>query len=473
MKRSILCVCLSLVLAISIPLTSCSNAAKEDNTSSVHSNTSNASNVQKSVLSPISSGIYNIRELPLTNDKEWIFGEEGQDGSVQGDNGWYYMYTEETNTNGVYDISKIKECWYSDINDGGSCVSSGNGFNEPTWVAGIYSKDTDIISTGNRWHQSMECMSLNLNPSVESGPLASAVLAFKAPQDGCYRLDISFILGNIDDYDLSGDGVTLSIYENDNMLYNYCASNRMVWDETASVNAVLKAGECFYIIADPNKNGKHDICNNITVKITLTIPEYIDNSNVWAFGDGYINGDGTKQGDNGWYYLYSEETNTGGIYDISKINKCNYINDVQTDYLTGKTTGAWLPKIYDENNKLLNGINQWHQSADGYLSPCMSYPPYASAIIGWKAPENGRYSFNVSLFAGSSSNEYLCDGVDVSVYCGTRKVCGETMKESSYFIYSFEADMEKDVYFYLIVDPKNTALSDVAENVCITVKNIE
>lgn len=47
------------------------------------------------------------------------------------------------------------------------------------------------------------------------------------------------------------------------------------------------------------------------------------------------------------------------------------------------------------------------------------------------------------------------------------------MKESSYFIYSFEADMEKDVYFYLIVDPKNTALSDVAENVCITVKNIE
>ena len=87
MKRSILCLCLSLVLAISIPLTSCSNAAKEDNTSSVHSNTSNASNVQKSVLSPISSGIYNIRELPLTNDKEWIFGEEGQDGSVQGDNG--------------------------------------------------------------------------------------------------------------------------------------------------------------------------------------------------------------------------------------------------------------------------------------------------------------------------------------------------------------------------------------------------
>ena len=467
-RKSILCICLSLSLAASIALTSCSDDHGK-NISSSSSISNNSSNINPSALA---EGIYNVKEIQFTDDKKWIYGEDGQDGSIQGYNGWYYMYTEETDTKGVYDISKINESWYSDINGGGSCVSSKNGINnKPTWVAGIYSKDSDIISAGNWWDQSMDYMSLNLNPAVENGPYASAILAFKAPEDGNYRLDISFTAGNKDISDSQSDGITFSVYGNTDKLYSRSITDNIMEGETISLNAMLKSGQYFYIISDPNKNGKNDICSNVRAEITLTIPQYIDNNNAWAFGDGYINGDGTKQGYNGWYYLYSQETNNNGVYDISKIAECKYRQISEPDSYTGKVSGVWLPKMYYENTQSDQEIT-WNQSADGYLSPEMSYPPYASAIIGWKAPESGRYSFNVSLFAGSTSADDSHDGVDISLYCDSRKVTGKSIKIPSNFIYGFEADLEKDEYMYLIVDPKNTAVSDLAENVNIVVNKL-
>ena len=466
-SKTMLCIFLTAAMAAAAFLPSCSNAQDE-----ISSSTSSAVSVDSSIEpSVLAEGIYNVKELQFADDKKWTYGEDGQDGSVQGYNSWYYMYTEETNTEGIYDISKIKESWYSDINGGGSCISSGNGSNnKPTWVAGIYSKDSDIASTGNWWDQSMNYMSLNLNPAVENGPYASAILAFKAPEDGNYRLDISFTAGNKDKSDSQSDGITFSVYGNTDKLYSRSVTDNIIEGESVSLNAMLKAGQYFYIISDPNKNGKNDMCNDIRAEITLTIPQYIDNNNSWAFGDGYINGDGTKQGHNGWYYLYSQETNTNGVYDISKIEECRYKQLSETNSYTEKAFGTWLPEIYYEEN--LTQENNWHQSADGYLSPEMSHPPYASAIIGWKAPEAGRYSFNVSLFAGSASTDDLCDGVDISLYCGSRKVSRKSIKIPSNFIYGFEADLEKDEYMYLIVDPKNTAVSDLAENVNIVVNKL-
>ena len=134
---------------------------------------------------------------------------------------------------------------------------------------------------------------------------------------------------------------------------------------------------------------------------------------------------------------------------ISKIAECKYRQISEPDSYTGKVSGVWLPEMYYENTQSDQEIT-WNQSADGYLSPEMSYPPYASAIIGWKAPESGRYSFNVSLFAGSTSADDSHDGVDISLYCGSRKVTGKSIKIPSNFIYGFEADLEKDEYMDLL-----------------------
>ena len=455
-----------------IPLTSCSENTDATSSSSSSASAVSSQNTQMSVLSPTVPGLYNIREMASEAEQKWIYGAEGQDGSVQGDGGWYYMYTEETNTGGDYDVSKIKECWYSDINDGGSLVSSGSVLNKPTWVAGIYSPDTDIVSTDNWWNQSMdEFMSMTLNPSVGTGPYASAVLAFKAPQDGNYNIDVGYYMGNNDPYNLMGDGITLSIYAGSDKLYSYSNAYYAEYGHEY-LNATLRAGEYIYIISDPNINGINDICSNISAEITMTFPKYADNSTVWAFGGGYINGDGTTQGENGWYYLFSEETNTGGIYDTSKIEECFYKSDYKVNPYTEEAFGSWLPTIYSENIKF-SYINQWQQSADGTLSPEMYYPPYASAIIGWKAPDAGRYSINLSLSAGAWSDNTLYDGVTVSVYCGTRKVCGKLIEKTSDFIYSFDADMEENEYLYLIVDPNNTAVDDLVEGANIVIEKAD
>lgn len=138
------------------------------------------------------------------NDLVWDFGEKGQDGTKQGSNNWYYMYSEETNKNGAYDISQIKECWYSE--------------KDSSWMPGV-NKDTDQSNSINGWKQSMMYWHGNLSPALSKGPYFSAVLAFKAPSDGAYNLEISFTAGNNNPSDSGGDGVTVSVYGNSSKLY--------------------------------------------------------------------------------------------------------------------------------------------------------------------------------------------------------------------------------------------------------------
>ena len=61
----------------------------------------------------------------------------------------------------------------------------------------------------------------------------------------------------------------------------------------------------------------------------------------------------------------------------------------------------------------------------------------------------------------------------VSVYCGTRKVCGKLIEKTSDFIYSFDADMEENEYLYLIVDPNNTAVDDLVEGANIVIEKAD
>ena len=70
---------------------------------------------EETVSSSKDSNIYDFSKVSRADSPKWTYGEKGQDETKQGSNNWYYMYSEETNRNGVYDVSKIKECWYSEI----------------------------------------------------------------------------------------------------------------------------------------------------------------------------------------------------------------------------------------------------------------------------------------------------------------------------------------------------------------------
>ncbi len=427
---------------------------------------------EETVSSSKDSNIYDFSKVSRADSPKWTYGEKGQDETKQGSNNWYYMYSEETNRNGVYDVSKIKECWYSEIDGGGSCISSSKGGKRPTWVPGIYNKDTDIWASNNWWNQSMESGGMNMSPAVSRGPYASAVLAFNAPEDGNYSFNISFTAGNNEPSNSDNDGVTVSVYGNERKLYSRSIRDDLMEGESFGVNAMLKAGQCCYIIVDPNENGNGDVCHSLRVEVTQTISVYVDNISSWAFGKSYLNGDGTEQGVNNWYYLYTAETNRNGEYDISKIKECWYKKRSDTDPYTNKTYGTWVAGVYDKNIELPTQENHWRQSAYGYFCPAMDNAPYASAVLAWKAPFSGVYIADIDLAAGNIGTEDICDGVTISVLAESKRIYSESIKSLEGVTYHIKVKLEQDESLYLIVDPNNNGLSDFAEELDIVIKKI-
>lgn len=436
-------------LAAALFLSGCSSKSLTSSPINPMSNLSESPNPYKVIVSS------------KNDDPKWIFGEDGQDGTKQGSHNWYYMYTEETNTHGAYDVSKIRECWYSEIDGGGSCISSSKGGNQATWVAGIYDKDTDIWSTNNWWNQSIGYMSMNLSPAVSKGAYASAILAFKAPEDGNYLLDISFTAGNNNPSQVDNDGVTVSIYADTKKLYSQAIRDTLLEGEILSVNAMLKADQYAYIIVDPNENGNDDICHSVRMEVTQTFSTYIDNDTAWAFGKSYLNGDGTKQGVNNWYYMYTEETNTGGIYDVSYIKECWYKQLGDTNPFTNRTFGTWVAGIYGENLDLSARGNRWRQTAYGQICPGMHNSPYATVVLAWKAPASSVYSIDLQMFGGSTGTG---DGITVSVYGGTKTIYSERIEGNKYLVLHAEISLEKDEYYYIFVDPNESGFSDIADD---------
>lgn len=412
---------------------------------------STSSNSTTQPTSPINPGNnpYNVIVSPKRdNNPKWVYGAEGQDGTKQGVDNWYYMYTEETNTDGLYDISKIKECWYSEVDGGGSCISSSHGKGKLTWVASIYDKDSDIWETNNWWDQSMGSYSMDLNPAVTKGPYASAVLAFKAPEDG----------------------VTVSVYGHTKRLY--CRSIRydVMEGEILCINAMLKAGDYAYIIVDPNTNGNDDSCRSLKAEVTHTLSAYVDNESAWGFGKSFLNGDGTKQGVNNWYYMYSEETGTDGLYDTNGFRECLYKQVASTDPCTGKTSGTWVPDIYDNNTEIYtSGGNWWRQDAFGQICPSVHTAPYASAILAWKAPAQGVYTIDLQMAVLNAAGDNG-DGLTVSLYGGSKAIYSEKIENYRYFELHAEVDMEKDECFFIIVDPNESGESDLAEELDVFIQ---
>ncbi len=385
----------------------------------------------------------------------WKFGGSapvaGQDGTAQGQNGWYYMWSPETNKAGAMDASKIKESVYSETGSGYfPDLAAGKG-----WIADIYAVDgyTGGSSWKNWWLQSSAG---TMNPSVVDAPYASTVLGWKAPAAGTYSFVVKYTAGGQTTlwegvtYPSSGDGVTISAYAKTTKLYSKATTVGMVQgvdgggnpsgapyqgasidtDVTFTVSAMLKAGEMFYLVADPNANGGEDIAK-AEVDVTKT-GHYIDNTTAWGFGSPLYTGqDGTAQGQNGWYYMWSPETNKAGAMDASKIKESVY-SETGSGYFPDLAAGkGWIADIYavDGYTGGSSWKNWWLQSSAGTMNPSVVDAPYASTVLGWKAPAAGTYSFVVKYTAGGQTTLWegvtypsSGDGVTISAYAKTTKL---------------------------------------------------
>lgn len=107
-----------------------------------------------------------------------------------------------------------------------------------------------------------------------------------------------------------------------------------------------RAGQRVYAIADLNGSANGDVCRGVRLELTRTMP-YVDDETAWGFGSGHLNGGGTRQGENRWYFLYAPTVGTDGEYDVGALRECRYFHyeSVQEPY-TGVKAGNWMTGVY-------------------------------------------------------------------------------------------------------------------------------
>jgi hypothetical protein len=223
-------------------------------------------------------------------DTEWTIGYEdninGPAEGEQGTNGWYFMYSDEVNTDGKLDTSKVKECVWADQ---GSCWMW-YGYSE-MWMPEMYAADDYDVQENSCWWR-MDDNGI-MDPNTTSDSLRS-VIAWEAPEDGTYSVKLEYTAGSQSyDWDgvtyYGGDGLTLSINSDTELLEKvFCDAvseeNPDLSTGTLLAEKELKKGEKIYVSADPGETGGSDVATikmDVTqVKTTSSVSETSDSGTV-------------------------------------------------------------------------------------------------------------------------------------------------------------------------------------------------
>lgn len=241
------------------------------------------------------------------NQTEWTIGfsknKNGMARGIQGSNGWYCLYTLESNKGGVFNLSKMKaakwgrksNCWkyYGVTNN---------------WSPDIYLQEGyDFSGNGNWWLMDGNGrMDTNVAKGVVSGAYAWA-----APADGRYRVSVDYTAGGGNSTYDSGityyaeDGVTLSINTKDGLLAladtpATTADNPQLSQGNLTKTAQLKGGELVYVIVDPQKSGGYDYAQlSIHIRVLGEDEPDDENGSGNGAGDGSGNGSGDGTGNTG------------------------------------------------------------------------------------------------------------------------------------------------------------------------------
>ena len=208
--------------------------------------------------------------------RKWTIGyDENKNGpkkKEQGANGWYFMYTEEVNTGGKLDTSKVKECVWTDT---GSCWMWYD--YDAMWVPEVYAAEGfDCLASSCWWRMDGNGI---MDPNVTEGAV-SGVIAWEAPEYGTYSINVDYTAGSMPfnlygkDFE-DGDGLTLSLCTEEKTVDQaYCGkgpkTGRKVIEDMPSGSlkgeVTLRKGDRIYISADPGEGGGSDIA---TVKAEI------------------------------------------------------------------------------------------------------------------------------------------------------------------------------------------------------------
>lgn len=184
-----------------------------------------------------------------------------------------------------------------------------------------------------------------------------------------------------------------------------------------------------------------------------------------------------KQGTNGWYFQYGNETNTDGKLDVSKLKECKWGTDGSCWFYYGYS-GMWMPDAYLKKGYDCNKQgNWWRNDGNGKLDPNAGKEA-VRGVISWKAPESGTYKVNMDYTAGSNSYEwegktyYSKDRDGVYLSLNTKKDildkvhCESVTKKSPKLTkgnMKTEVELKKGESIYASVDPGKNGSNDEAK----------
>ena len=151
-------------------------------------------------------------------------------------------------------------------------------------------------------------------------------------------------------------------------------------------------------------------CMFVAVLLTvLALPQMVAASgDTWVFGQpgGRLTAD--SQGVDGFYYMFTRQFNTGGVYDVGRFDYLVWSNNTTWRFFGGN---AWTPPYtgaqIDDRFFNPNATNEHGQPeaiddywfaifGDGRVLPGANFTP----VIRWVAPAAGTFTVDVVLHAG-------------------------------------------------------------------------
>lgn len=414
--------------------------------------------------------------------KTFHFGSEKQAVETQGENGWYYVYSEEYNKGDKFDVDDFKECeWSSNT----AYAAWGGEFWCPT--------DYDSAVEGDKW------FIINDEGKVLGAGNRTAAVKWVAPYDGAFSVKAKVDAGlsdafysDVETYGVTWsekeDGVNCLIFKDYDLLAEHrtgeewgwwdypLGSNENWWEgwglkdggekhavyDYGTMPVQMKKGEALYFITDNKAYANYDFAQ-WDIEISYMAEA------MYSFGNNDTIEE--EQGVNGWYYMYSKEINKGDNISLDSFKECAYPGVPNGIMMWGGS--AWTPDI--EESELPEGFITedgnsfwWGQYANsGDVIPDGNM----SAAIKWVVPVSGKYDMTVLAKGGYSDSykRYVVDegleadvpndGVYASVYYNGERIFSKdfTGAPTTETALDKEMELKEGDVFYFIMDQKALA----------------
>lgn len=166
------------------------------------------------------------------------------------------------------------------------------------------------------------------------------------------------------------------------------------------------------------------------------------------------------QGENNFYYMYTSYTDIKFQLKSKMFSECIY----------SEKRGGWIAAFDNREIVTFKNSNGRDKNAEGIDMSFGTKGANITPVIGFKAPQNGVYTFKIlNLDIGTSnSNGINSNGVRLLMYVNDSKLVDEESNNRvKNYNGSIKVTLKQNQFIYLAVDPKGSEHYDVANSIVL------